>query len=154
MLKIAAILVGSLAVIWYIVVPVFERLAPPEMVRAYQRLTMPFFRSVAGFAPGFGIVETIGRRTGKRHQVPVGGRLIDGSFWFVSGIGRRTHYVRNIEANPRVRVKIGGRWHPGTARLCPEDDGRKRAVRVSPMNGVFLLIANSDPLSIRVDIDR
>jgi hypothetical protein len=73
--------------------------------------------------------------------------------WLVCGVGRRADYVRNIEAHPRVGVKVHGRWHKGTARLCPEDDAKRRALRISPINGLFLLGANVRPLSIRIDLD-
>jgi len=153
-LFVVLIVVAALFGFWFVVIPLFERWAPPGAVRRYQRLAMPLFRGSAGLVPGFGIVETIGRRTGKRRQVPVGGRLSGQTFWFVAGIGRKTNYVRNIEANPRVRVKAHGRWHEGTARLCPEDDARKRRFTVSPINGFFLWLAGGDPLSIRVDLEE
>ena len=39
-------------------------------------------------------------------------------------------YVRNIECEPRVRLKLregfGTRWHTGTAHLLPDDDPRER----------------------------
>jgi hypothetical protein len=35
-------------------------------------------------------------------------------FWIVAEHGRRANYVRNIEANPRVRVRVGRRWHEGS----------------------------------------
>lgn len=143
----------ALVAFWYVVVPLFERLAPPGAVRTYQRLTTPFLRPMAGLVPGYGVVETTGRRTGRRRRTPVGGRREGDTFWFVAGIGRSTRYVRNIEANPRVRVKLRGRWHPGTARLCPEDDWRRRRFRVNKMNGVFLWIAGGQGMTVRVDLD-
>ena len=152
--KLILIVVAGLVVFWFVVIPSFERFAPPNVVRRYQRLSMPLFRASAGFMPGFGVVETIGRRTGKRRQVPVGGRLRGDTFWFVAAIGRRTHYVRNIEANPRVRVKVFGRWREGTAYFCPEDDARKRRFTVSPINGFFLKVAGGDPLTIRVELAK
>ncbi|MEX2540011.1 MAG: nitroreductase/quinone reductase family protein [Actinomycetota bacterium] len=150
----ALIVLGSLAFFWIIVIPVFERFASPEVVRAYQRLTMPFFRLSCGFTPGFGVVETIGRRTGVVRRVPVGGRLSGDTFWLVAGLGRRANYVRNIEANPRVRVKVYGRWRSGTAHLCPDDDPRKRMIRISPINGFFLWVAGGDHLTVRIDLDH
>jgi deazaflavin-dependent oxidoreductase (nitroreductase family) len=139
---------------WFVLVPLFERFAPARTVRAYQRRTAPLFRGGAGYVPGFGLVETIGRRSGLPRQTPVGGRIVDGSFWFVAGIGRRTFYVRNIEANPRVRVKTVGCWRSGTAHLCADDDARRRRFTASPVNGFFLWIAGGDPLTVRVDLDR
>jgi deazaflavin-dependent oxidoreductase (nitroreductase family) len=152
-LKPILIVLVSLALFWFVVVPLFERFAPPRVVRAYQRLAMPLFRSSAGFVPGFGVVETTGRRTGLPRRTPVGGHRKDGSFWLVAGIGRGTFYVRNIEANPRVRVKHLGRWRSGTAHLCPDDDARKRMFRVNPVNGVFLWLAGGDGLTVRIDFD-
>jgi hypothetical protein len=37
---------------------------------------------------------------------------------------------RNIEADPRARIKIGRRWRTGTADLIPDDDpnARQRAM--------------------------
>jgi deazaflavin-dependent oxidoreductase (nitroreductase family) len=152
-IKRGLIALGALAFFWYVVIPLFERFAPREVVRAYQRLTMPFFRPMCGVAPGYGVVETTGRRTGLKRQVPVGGGRIGDSFWLVAAIGRSARFVRNIEADPCVRVRFGGKWHTGTAHLCPDDDARKRMFRVSPMNGLFLWTVGGDPLSIRIDLD-
>ena len=138
-----------------VAVAVFERVVPPNVRRIYQRyLGNPTFRVSAGFVPGFGILETIGHRTGQLRRVPVGGRRIDGAFWLVTGNPRHVYYVRNIEANPNVRVRFHGRWHKGTATFCPDDDARRRAVRVNPYNGWFLRMGNTELLSIRVALAK
>ena len=77
-------------------------------------------------APGTAILETTGRKSGRPRRNPVTNGLDDGVFWIVAEHGRRANYVRNIEANPNVRVRIGRRWREGTARLVPDDDPRKR----------------------------
>jgi len=151
-LTIALIVVGALVVFWFVLIPLFERVAPRRVVRIYQRLTAPMFRIAAGFVPGFGLVETTGRRTGLPRRTPVGGRISAGAFWFVAGIGRETFYVRNIEANPRVRVTALGRWRTGTAHLLDEDDARRRMFWVNPANGFFLLLAGGRRLTVRVDL--
>ena len=71
---------------------------------------------------GWAILETTGRRSGKRRRNPVGNGLEVHTFWIVAERGRRAGYVRNIEANPRVRVKVGGRWRAGVAYPMPDDD--------------------------------
>ncbi|MGQ4420946.1 nitroreductase/quinone reductase family protein, partial [Streptomyces sp. SAS_269] len=39
-------------------------------------------------------------------------------------------------ADPRVRVRVAGRWHHGTAHLLPDDDAVARLVsRVSKIRG-------------------
>lgn len=153
MFAVVLIVGAGFAFVWMVGVPVFERFASFEAVRVYQRLTMPLWRPLAGWVPGFGVVETTGRRTGRSYRIPVGGRVSCGSFWFVAGIGRRNNSVRNIEAHPRVRVKATGRWRTGTAHLLPDDDAKRRRFWVSPMNGVFLWIAGGEHLSVRVDLD-
>jgi deazaflavin-dependent oxidoreductase (nitroreductase family) len=88
------------------------------VVRGLFRLGLP--------APGTAILETIGRKSGQPRRNPVTNGLDDGIFRIVAEHGRRASYVRNIEANPRVRVRVGRRWHDGTARLVPGDDPRVR----------------------------
>jgi deazaflavin-dependent oxidoreductase (nitroreductase family) len=134
---------------------VFERLAPVPAVRAYQRFANRLQRPTAGVLPGWAVIETVGRRTGLPRQVPVGGRLRGDQYWLVAGDGRRSAYVLNIAAEPRVRVRIHGRWRTGTAHLLPEDDARRRLLRLNPANGLFVLIASraDDMLTIRIDLD-
>jgi deazaflavin-dependent oxidoreductase (nitroreductase family) len=99
------------------------------------------------------VIETTGRRTGEPRRVPVGGRRIDDSFWFVAADPREAAYVKNIEVNPRVRVQIGGRWRSGEAHLLPDDDAKMRMIRLNPANALFILLAGGDHLTIRVDLD-
>src|SRR5215216_5403497 len=54
--------------------------------------------------PGDALLETVGRRTGRRRVTPVCDALDGDTFWIVAQRGRDTDYVRNIEADPRVRV--------------------------------------------------
>ena len=56
--------------------------------------------------PGDALLETIGRRSGQPRVTPVCDGLQDKTFWLVAQHGRQSDYVRNIEANPRVRVKV------------------------------------------------
>ena len=48
-------------------------------------------------------------------------------FWWVSECGEKSQYVRNILADPKVRVRIKGCWHTGTAHLLPDDEARAGA---------------------------
>ena len=61
------------------------------------------------------LLETTGRTSGLPRRTPVGGRLVGDAFWFVSEYGERSQYVRNIRAQPLVRVRVKGRWYAGTA---------------------------------------
>lgn len=109
---------------------------------------------------GIVIVETIGRRSGKRRRTPVGGRLDEGGrVWVVAEHGRKADYVRNVEANPRVRVKAKRRWRTGTARLLLEDDWRARLRTMGDgrpglrMTLVLTRKLATEPLTVRIDLD-
>jgi deazaflavin-dependent oxidoreductase (nitroreductase family) len=110
----------------------------------------------AGLVPrGVALLETTGRRSGQPRRVPVGDGLRGEHFWIVTEHGRHAHYVRNIERDPRVRVKVGRRWHTGTAHILADDDphARLRWLR-RPLNDTGLRAMASELLVIRVDLDR
>src|ERR687883_113674 len=93
------------------------RLLNPVMVRLLE----------AGVVPrGWALLETTGRVSGQARRVPVGDGLRGETFWIVAEHGRHADYVRNIERDPRVRVKVGRRWLSGTAHVLDDDDPRER----------------------------
>ena len=55
------------------------------------------------------MVETTGRKSGQPRRTAVDGRVVDNQFWMVSEHGEHSDYVRNIKANPAVRVRVGGK---------------------------------------------
>ncbi len=81
-------------------------------------------------SPGFALLETTGRRTGRSHITPVGDGLRDDTFWVVAEHGAAAAYVRNLQANRRARVRLRQRgrliWRSGTAHLMPATDPRTR----------------------------
>ena len=118
-------------------------------------LVNPFVKLVAGQIPGApALLETIGRRSGKPRQTPIGNGLSGDTFWLVAEHGLHADYVRNILANPRVRVKVGGRWRTGTAHPMPEDDPRARQRSLDPLNAAIVRLLGTELLTIRVDLDR
>jgi deazaflavin-dependent oxidoreductase (nitroreductase family) len=132
----------------------FERMAPRRWVIAYQRVFMALYRPLAGVVPGWAVVETIGRRTGQPRRTPVGGRLCGDTFWLVAGNRSRSQYVKNIEANPTVRVRARGRWHTGTAQVLAHENARRQLMTMNPINSVFIWIAGTDLATIRIDLDH
>ncbi|MFG2513269.1 nitroreductase/quinone reductase family protein [Streptomyces sp. NPDC048584] len=99
------------------------------------------------------LLETTGRVSGLPRRTPVGGRLDGGSFWLVSEFGERSQYIRNIKADPRVRVRVRGRWHTGTAQLLPDDDPVARLRTLPRFNGVAVRAFGAGLLTVRVDLD-
>jgi deazaflavin-dependent oxidoreductase (nitroreductase family) len=98
------------------------------------------------------VLETKGRVSGLPRRTPVGGRRAGDSFWLVSEFGERSQYVRNIKADPRVRVRIRGRWHTGVAHLLPDDDPVARLRRLPRFNGLGVRAFGTDLLTVRVDL--
>jgi hypothetical protein len=87
---------------------------------------------------------------------------LDGTtYWLVAGHGEDSDYVKNLLANPLVRVKLGRTWHLGSATLLPGDDGRARRKRLDRANkwigradGLAFRVVASKPTTIRIDLER
>jgi deazaflavin-dependent oxidoreductase (nitroreductase family) len=56
--------------------------------------------------PGYALLETTGRKTGKARRTPVGDARVGDRLWIVAEHGMKAGYVRNIKQNPRVRLKL------------------------------------------------
>jgi deazaflavin-dependent oxidoreductase (nitroreductase family) len=114
-----------------------------------------------GIAPrAFALLETTGRRSGLPRLTPIGNGLDGSTFWIVSEHGLRCDYVRNLIANPRVRVKIGRAWRSGTAEIVESDNALDRRRRLDAANGlvgrfdgVIFRASASQPVTVRVDLD-
>ena len=121
------------------------------------RIVNPMVRRMleAGL-PGTGaaLLETTGRKSGQPRRTPVGNGLRGENFWIVTEHGRHSAYVKNIEANPRVRVKVGRTWFDGTARILEDDDPEERLRWLKrPANDSMLKMVGTEHLVIRVDLD-
>ncbi len=113
--------------------------------------------------PGYALLETTGRKTGKPRRTPVGDGRIGQQFWIVAEHGMKAGYVLNIAHNPRVRLKLRdglrSRWYSGTAQLLPEDDPRERqrwlAAQVpgSAGNARLVRLFGTQLLTVRIDLD-
>ncbi|RSM65083.1 nitroreductase family deazaflavin-dependent oxidoreductase [Kibdelosporangium aridum] len=106
-----------------------------------------------GLAPGHTIIETTGRRTGKRRWTVVG-VLQDGpSLWIVAEQGRHSDYVRNLEANPLVRVWVRRGWRSGEATVVKSDDPQARLDAFErPWHAKAVRRAGTSLLSVRIDL--
>jgi F420H(2)-dependent quinone reductase len=72
-------------------------------------------------------------------------------------------YVRNIERDPHVRLKLREglryRWHRGTAHLLPNDDPRERQrwlanqLPSSAGNARAVRLFGTQLLTLRIDLD-
>lgn len=102
----------------------------------------------------YALLETTGRRTGQPRHTPVGDGLDGDTFWLIAVHGTQADYVRNIQADPHVRVKVRKQWRTGTAVLLPDDDPAKRS-RTLPhqWDKRFGRLIATTPLTIRIDLN-
>src|SRR5438128_5962547 len=113
--------------------------------------------------PGYALLETAGRKTGKPRRTPVGDGRVDNQFWIVAEHGVKAGYVRNIQTNPRVRLKLREgvrvRWHNGTAHVLYDDDARERQrwlagqLPSSAANARVVRLLGTRLLTVRIDLD-
>ena len=118
-----------------------------------------------GFVPpSYALLETIGRTSGLPRTTPVGNGLVGETFWIVAEHGLKAGYVRNMQRNPRVRVKVRdrglrSRWRSGTAHLVPDDDPRRRQREVTrgrpgrALNAFVVRTLGTGLLTVRIDLD-
>jgi len=137
------------------------------LVRSLQRFVInPPVRLLlaTGVLPiGLALLETTGRRSGQPRLTPVGNGRDGNTFWIVAEHGLDANYVRNIEANPNVRIKFRhgwrGRWRHGRATILLNDDPyarqrllcRKNPVRL--INSAVVRVMATDPVTVRIDLD-
>jgi deazaflavin-dependent oxidoreductase (nitroreductase family) len=97
------------------------------------------------------LLETTGRKSGEPRRTPLGGSRVGDQFWFVSEFGEKSQYVKNIQADPNVRVRLRGRWHKGVAHLVPDDDPHARLRELPQFNSFAVRTFGTNLLTIRVD---
>ena len=122
-----------------------------------RRVVNPLVRLAVdrGLAPGsYAILETAGRRSGEARRTPVGHAVTGDTVWIVAEHGAKAGYVRNIRANPRVRILLRDGWREGTARVVEDDDPQKRLRKMGlRLNALAVRLMGTDLLSVRIDLD-
>ena len=116
------------------------------IVRAAARLGIPL--------PLVVILETRGRKSGQPRRIPVGKAITGDALWIVAEHGRRAAYVKNIEADPHVRVRVGRKWRSGIAHVLYDDDWRARQRRLpNKLNSATVRLMGTEHLTIRVELE-
>lgn len=87
-------------------------------MRAFWKAVYTVTVHLAGYAPWWVLLETTGHRTGTRRLTPLANGPLDGStLALVSVYGHSAAFVKNIRANPTVRIQRRGRWLEGAVEL-------------------------------------
>jgi deazaflavin-dependent oxidoreductase (nitroreductase family) len=108
--------------------------------------------------PGYVLLETTGRKTGKLRRTPVGNGLGGRQFWIVAEHGQNAGHIRNIVGNPRVRLKLrGGRWARWYV-LSDDDPGERQRwlTNQSPSSArtaAAVRFFGTQLLTVRIDLD-
>jgi len=89
-----------------------------DFFRGLNQFVEPLVRAGLGapmlFNAGAIVVETQGRKSGRRSNVPLMAALV-GDLVVVSTVRRRSNWLKNLSAHPEVRYWLGGRKREGTA---------------------------------------
>jgi deazaflavin-dependent oxidoreductase (nitroreductase family) len=88
-------------------------------VRALSVLQRPFFALLP--PPGFGVLTTTGRKTGKTRRTPVRAIRRGNRAHLVAIAGDRNAWLKNARANPNVRLRVRGGMFSGVARELREE---------------------------------
>ena len=71
-------------------------------------------------------MTTIGRRSGKAHEIEIWFGVIDDTMYLISGNGPTADWYRNAMADSQVAVRLAGGTHEGVARDVTDEDERRR----------------------------
>jgi deazaflavin-dependent oxidoreductase (nitroreductase family) len=151
-----------------LVLTVCSRRVKVLLVRTLQRYTLnPLFRLLLGIGVnpfGLAILETRGNVSGRIRRVPVGNGRTGNSFWVIAEHGRRAGWVRNIQHDPRVRIRLRVglryRWVDGFATVRPDEDplARQRAIiawhPLRALNAVNVRVLGADLLAVHVQLGK
>ncbi len=105
-----------------------------------------------GLIPGYALVETLGRHTGKRRRNVVGMHVEGDTGWVVAEQGPHAGYVANLMATPGVRVRRRGRWLHARAHALLEDDAEARLAAFSKSHAATVRRFGTDLTTIRFDL--
>ena len=82
----------------------------------------------------YAYLTTIGRSSGRPHRIEIWFAAHEGRIWLMSGGRDRSDWVRNLMANPRVTIELGGEARTGVARVLrpeTEEDALARELLVA-----------------------
>lgn len=86
------------------------------------RAINPLVRRLSGVAPWWVLLETTGRRSGRRRQTPLAaGPTDDEGMWLIAVHGTSAAWLLNLEADPLVRLRHRRLWREGHATVHPMD---------------------------------
>ena len=96
------------------------------------------------------IVETIGRRSGKRLRIPVGYLDDGGRIIVVVEDGHRANWIRNALANDNhLRIHFRGAWHEARLRIL-DADPENYLNRMNRVHAAFVRVESTTPAVVEI----
>jgi deazaflavin-dependent oxidoreductase (nitroreductase family) len=107
----------------------------------------------------FCYLTTTGRRTGKPHTIEIWFALDQSTLFLLSGGGEDSDWVKNLQWEPAVSVRIGLLEVLGRARtkLSPDEDERARRLLLEKYGPTYegdLTRWGRESLAVAVDLDE
>jgi deazaflavin-dependent oxidoreductase (nitroreductase family) len=120
---------------------------PKRLARFNRLVTNRIARRVAGRAPGFAIVEHVGRRSGRTYRTPV--NIFRGEDGYVVALtyGRDAEWVRNALAAGGVEVETRGRRVRLVEPVIVHDE--RRSMMPAGVRSILGLIRVNDFMVLR-----
>ena len=103
----------------------------------------------------FCYLTTRGRATGRPHTIEIWFALEDRTVYLLSGGGRRSDWVRNLEATPEVHLRLGDIETEALARIVDdpaEDALARKLVHDKYARGAELERWRDSALPVAIDI--
>lgn len=79
-------------------------------------------------AEEFCYLTTVGRVSGRPHEIEIWFSFHDSTLFMLSGARDRSDWVKNLQRNPEASIRISGETFEGNARIVkdPTEDGLAR----------------------------
>jgi len=103
----------------------------------------------------FCYLTTVGRVTGRPHEIEIWFAIEDHTLYMLSGGRDRSDWVMNLRRNPEVTVRIDGERFEGRARIVEdvEEDGLARRLLVEKYERNPGSLANWRQTALPVAVD-
>jgi deazaflavin-dependent oxidoreductase (nitroreductase family) len=118
-----------------------------RLMRLFLRTPVRIYKALPGYERLFGqrwiLVTTKGRRSGRPHSVMldlVGHDEVRNCYYVLPGWGRRSDWVKNIEAHPRVDAQVGRVRFSARVRDASGSEGADwmtRFMKAHPIMSIF-----------------